>query len=287
MYSFEITPYKRILKLIDKNKLQETLQFINKYQINSKPRIGLILGSGLGSFADQMDIEHSISFSEIPHFSAPTIVGHSGRLLLGSVQGVPVLALQGRIHYYEGHSMKDVTYPVFVMSQLGVETLIVTNSSGGFLNGMKPGDFMVIEDHINLIGENPLRGPNDDTFGPRFPDMSEAYNKDLTKKLIETMEEQKVSYQKGIYCGVSGPTYETPAEIRFFKTIGAGAVGMSTVPEVIIANYLNMKVCGISCITNLAAGLSGDKLNHQEVTDVAQKVEKDFSCLLINFIQKI
>ncbi len=269
-------------------KLKETIDYIKEHSSKKNfPKTGVVLGSGLGSFVQSMDIDFTLPFQDIPHFVPPTIEGHGGNFVFGSIKNTPVIVLQGRIHYYEGHSMSTVTYPVFTLAMLGVKELILTNSSGGLLDKMQPGHFMAIEDHINLTGTNPLIGPHLKDLGPRFFDMTEAYDKKLTSLLIKTMEENQIPCHKGIYCGVSGPSYETPAEINFFRLIGAGAVGMSTVPETIAANFLGLRVCGISCITNMAAGISKEKLNHEDVTDTAKQVENHFATVLAQFIAKI
>jgi purine-nucleoside phosphorylase len=266
--------------------LQETNSYIRSKSA-LKPRLGVVLGSGLGAFVKKVTIECSIPYSELPHFFSPTVEGHQGRLILGTVGTLPVAILQGRVHYYEGHPMDAVVYPVRTLAMLGIETLLLTNSAGGLDPKMSPGDFMIIDDHINLMGLNPLMGPNIKNLGPRFPDMTEAYDKKLRTKMIETFDRIKLKYWNGIYCGVSGPTYETPAEVRFLQMIGGKAVGMSTVPESIAANHLGLRVCALSCITNLAAGLTENKLSHQEVTERAADVEESFCNFLSTFIETI
>jgi purine-nucleoside phosphorylase len=264
-------------------KLTETAEFI-KLNSKTKPRIGIILGSGLGHFVQHMNIEATIPFHKIPHFIPPTVEGHSGNLILGTIDDVPLVVLQGRLHYYEGHSMDVVAYPTRTMATLGIETLIVTNSAGGYGDGMKAGDFMIIEDHINMMGTNPLMGPNIKELGPRFPDMTKAYDPELIEIAEKVFRTQKTFVHKGIYVGVTGPTYETPSEIRMFKLLGGKAVGMSTVPEVIAANHMGLRVAAISCITNLAAGISENKLNHEEVTETAKKVEQKFCGFLKEYV---
>lgn len=246
--------------------------------------MGIILGSGLGAFVDQIDIKASIPYDEIPSFVPPTVDGHEGRLILGEVHGVPIAALQGRVHFYEGHSMATVAYPTRTIAMLGIETLMLTNSAGGLDPQMRPGDFMVIDDHVNLMGDNPLKGPNIAQLGPRFPDMSEAYDRKLTDRMSEILTAQGARHWRGVYCGVSGPTYETPAEVRYLQLIGGKAVGMSTVPEAIAGNHLGLRVCALSCITNLASGLSGTRLSHAEVTQTAKMVEAKFCDFLNEFI---
>lgn len=272
------------MNLID--RLQETVQYL-KTRTKSKPQVGIILGSGLGAFARDIQVEQSIPFHEIPYFVSPSVEGHQGNLVFGSIGGKSIVALQGRLHYYEGHSMDTVVYPTRVMALLGIHILILTNSAGGLGDKMNSGDFMILEDHINLTGTNPLMGPNIKELGPRFPDMTEAYDKKLIAQLESSFQRKNISFHKGIYAGVSGPTYETPAEVRYLKQIGCSAVGMSTVPEAIAANHLGLRVAAISCITNLAAGLSKSKLTHEEVTDTARRVEKNFAALLEDFIQHL
>lgn len=265
------------------NRLQETVSFL-KTKTAIKPKLGVILGSGLGAFVKEIEAETVLPFGDIPNFIPPTVEGHSGNLIFGRLNGIPLVALQGRLHYYEGHSMETVVFPTRVMALLGLETLILTNSAGGLADGMKSGDFMIIEDHINLVGNNPLMGPNIKQLGPRFPDMTEAYDKKKIESLEQVFQRHKIRYHKGIYAGLSGPTYETPAEVRFLKMIGCSAVGMSTVPESIAANHMGLRVVALSCITNLAAGLSAHKLTHEEVTDTARRVENDFALVLKEFI---
>lgn len=267
-------------------KLQETVGYL-KTKTQIKPRIGVVLGSGLGAFVKEVEVETTIPFRDIPNFSLPTVEGHQGNLIFGKVGNNSVAILQGRNHYYEGHSMETVVFPTRTLALLGVETVVLTNSAGGFGETMQSGDFMVIEDHINLMGTNPLMGPNIKELGPRFPDMTEAYDRELILKMEEIFTKQQVRYHKGIYCGVSGPTYETPAEVRYLKMIGGKAVGMSTVPEAIAANHLGLRVAALSCITNLAAGISRQKLSHEEVTQTARYVEQKFSLFLKEFIRSI
>lgn len=252
-----------------------------------KPRVAVVLGSGLGSFVNNVDVEVAIPYTDIPGFIPPSVEGHKGRLILGHVKGVPTAVLQGRIHYYEGHSMATVAHPVRTAALLGCEIVMLTNSAGGLDPSMKPGDFMVIDDHINLMGDNPLKGPNIEAFGPRFPDMTEAYDRKLSGTMAEILNKMAVKHYRGVYCGVSGPTYETPAEVRYLQQLGGKAVGMSTVPETIAANHLGIRVCALSCITNLAAGLSQNKLSHDEVTETARAVETKFGQFLVQFISSL
>lgn len=267
-------------------KLTETVKYIRS-AVPSKPRIGITLGSGLGAFVKDVEVEHTLPYKDIPNFMPTTVEGHPGNLIFGKVGAQSVVILQGRNHYYEGHNMDTVVFPTRTLALLGIETLILTNSAGGFGETMQAGDFMIIEDHINLMGINPLMGPNIKELGPRFPDMTDAYDKKHVEKMEQIFQKHGTRYHKGIYCGVSGPTYETPAEVRYLKLIGGKAVGMSTVPEVIAANHLGLRVAALSCITNLAAGISRQKLSHQEVTDTAKKVEQQFTTFLKEFVQQI
>lgn len=265
-------------------KLEQTIKYLRSLT-QTIPEVGVVLGSGLGAFANEIEKEIVIPFSQIPHFGTVSVVGHSGNLIIGTLRGKKIAALQGRLHYYEGHSMETVIYPTRVLAKLGVKKLILTNSAGGLGDGMKSGDFMIIRDHINFFGVNPLLGPNMSELGPRFPDMSEAYNIEMSEKLHSVFQKKGLSCHQGIYAGVSGPSYETPAEVRYFKFIGCSAVGMSTVPETIAANHLGLKVAALSCITNLAAGLSAHKLTHDEVTDTAKKSEQNFTHILCDFVE--
>lgn len=268
------------------DKLQETVSYIRS-RTQTKPKIGIVLGSGLGAFVKELKVETTIPFRDIPHFIPPTVDGHQGNLIFGTVGAHSVAILQGRIHYYEGHSMETVVFPTRVLALLGAEILVLTNSAGGFGDTMQPGDFMIIEDHINLMGINPLMGPNIKELGPRFPDMTDAYDPRLVELMEKTFQKQNTKYHKGVYCGVSGPTYETPAEVRYLKMIGGKAVGMSTVPEAIAGNHLGLRVAALSCITNLAAGISRRKLSHEEVTTTAKQVETKFTSFLREFIEAI
>lgn len=257
------------------DQLSETVNYIRS-QCPMKPKMGLILGSGLGNFADSFPHEWVAEYSSIPHFGTTSVEGHKGRLILGHIEGVPVAALQGRLHMYEGYTMAQVVYPSRTLAMLGIEALLITNAAGGLKKSMRPGDFMIISDHINLMGDNPLRGKNMDEWGPRFPDMTEAYDKTFVKTAMTCAKINKLRYTKGVYVGLPGPTYETPAEVRYLQKIGGDAVGMSTVPEVIAANHFGLRVCGVSCITNLAAGISAQKLSHKDVTDTTKIVEEKF-----------
>jgi purine-nucleoside phosphorylase len=247
------------------------------------PRAGIVLGSGLGHVADVVLANggRSMAYGLIPHFPTSSVEGHKGRLVVGQLDGHEVVLMQGRVHRYEGYSAQSVVFPVRVLRALGVQNLIVTNAAGGLGDGFAAGDLMLIEDHLNLTGDNPLLGANEPSFGVRFPDMSEAYSKMLRAAALRIAAEQGLALQRGVYAGLLGPSYETPAEIRMLKVLGAHAVGMSTVHEVIAASHGGMQVCGISCITNLAAGLSPHKLSHEEVKDTATRVEAAFARFIL------
>ena len=244
------------------------------------PAVGLILGSGLGGLADTVQASASVPYADIPGFPRSTAPGHTGRLVVGVLEGKPVVAMVGRVHLYEGYAPRDVTFGVRLMAALGVRTLIVTNAAGGVNIDFHPGTLMVIADHINLMGHNPLVGPNDKAIGPRFPDMSEAYTPALRRLAHDVADRQGVELQEGVYVAFMGPSYETPAEIRMTRTMGADAVGMSTVPEVIVASHAGLDVLGISCITNMAAGILPQRLTEEEVLQTAERVRDEFSRLV-------
>ncbi|OZI11972.1 purine-nucleoside phosphorylase [Bacillaceae bacterium SAS-127] len=256
-------------------KIEQATQYLTKVSQKS-PKIGLILGSGLGVLAEEIENAVKIPYSEIPDFPVSTVEGHAGQLVFGTLSGKEVVAMQGRFHYYEGYSFDQVTFPVRVMKALGVETVIVTNAAGGVNEAFEPGDLMIITDHINMMGGNPLIGPNDNRLGVRFPDMSEAYSRELQQLAKEIANKINLSVQEGVYVGNTGPVYETPAEVRMARTLGGDAVGMSTVPEVIVARHSGMKVLGISCISNMAAGMLDQPLAHDEVIETTEKVRADF-----------
>ncbi|UNK20427.1 purine-nucleoside phosphorylase [Paenibacillus sp. N3/727] len=249
-----------------------------------QPEVGLILGSGLGVLADLLEDTVSIPYSDIPHFPVSTVEGHEGELLLGKIQDRPVVMMKGRFHMYEGYGPELTAFPVRVMKQLGVKSLLVTNAAGGINTSFEPGDLMLITDHLNMTGRNPLIGPNDPALGVRFPDMSEAYSRRLRKLALETAESQGITLQQGVYAGLLGPTYETPAEIVMLRTLGADAVGMSTVSEVIVARHSGLEVLGISCISNMAAGILDQPLSHDEVMETAEKVREKFLGLVMAVI---
>lgn len=266
--------------------IKDTLDYIDTYTEGFKPEIGIILGSGLGELADEY-CEFSIPYSQIPNFAKSTIEGHKGNLVFAQISGKKVVMMQGRSHYYEGHSMQEITYPVKVMKELGVKTLILTNAAGAINKSFRPGDLMVITDHINMMGANPLVGPNDERFGPRFPDMTDIYNKNLVKIVDAAGRILNINLKHGVYIASSGPSYETPAEIKMARYMGADAAGMSTVPEAIVANYCGMNIIGISCITNYASGVSNKKLNHQEVIETANNVKSKFKDLILLLLKNI
>jgi purine-nucleoside phosphorylase len=256
-------------------------------RISVEPRIALVLGSGLGGFADDFEDAVGIPYEEIPGFVRSTAQGHAGRLVIGKIESVPVLAMQGRVHYYEGYSLEEVTFPVRTFGLLGIKTLVLTNAAGGINVELSQGALMVISDHLNLMGVNPLRGPNDERFGPRFPDMSAVYSPELQELVIDEAKAIGVELRRGIYGGLSGPSYETPAEIHLLRTLGADAVGMSTVPEAIVARHMGLEVLGISCITNMAAGISDEPINHEEVMATGDRVRETFAELLRRVIGAI
>lgn len=258
---------------------EEMLHMVRRY-IHEKTTIGLILGSGLGEFAEQMENKRTVPYEEIPHFPVSTVSGHSGQLICGEVEGATILAMQGRFHYYEGYSMEEVILPVRLMKKLGVRALIVTNAAGIVAKSFSPGDLMLMTDHLNFMGNNPLIGPNDDRIGPRFPDLSSAYSPILQQLAREAAKDVAIPLKEGVYAGVTGPSYETPAEIRMLRSLGAHAVGMSTVPEVIAAVHQGMDVLGISCLTNMAAGLTDEPLDHEQVITTAERVKIDFMKLM-------
>ncbi|MTI70214.1 MAG: purine-nucleoside phosphorylase [Firmicutes bacterium] len=260
-------------------KIKQSSNYLKK-KINIKPDIGLVLGSGLGILADEIKNKTTIKYSEIPNFPKSTVKGHKGQLVIGELEGKKVIAMQGRFHYYEGYPLRDVTFPIRVMKELGIEKLIVTNAAGGANKTFKPGDLMIIKDHINFGFDNPLIGENYNELGPRFPDMSNAYSKDLIKTAYDVSKELNIDIKEGNYMFLTGPSYETPAEIKMVSYLGADAVGMSTVPEVIVAVHSGIEVLGISCITNMAAGILEQPLSHKEVIETTEKVKDKFIILI-------
>ena len=245
-----------------------------------RPRIGLVLGSGLGAFADEFESAERIPYQKIPHFPRSTAIGHAGRLVVGKVGAVPLAAMQGRVHFYEGYSLKEVVFPMRVFARMGIRAVILTNAAGGINRSLKQGCLVVLSDHINLQGTNPLIGPNDERFGPRFHDMTEAYSKSYRQATLAEAGRMKLIVYEGVYAALTGPSYETPAEIRYLAGIGADLVGMSTVPEAIVARQMGMKVLGISCVTNMAAGILDQVISHEEVLETGERVKAQFVALL-------
>lgn len=261
--------------MMDFTKIETATRFLQE-KYKKKPKVGLILGSGLGILADEIEQPVKIPYDTIPDFPVSTVEGHAGQLVFGLLNGVEVVAMQGRFHYYEGYSFEKVTFPVRVMKQLGVESLIVTNAAGGINEDFEPGDLMLLTDHINNMGSNPLIGKNDANLGPRFPDMSEAYSRVLRQNAKQIAAELGIPVKEGVYVGNTGPSYETPAEVKMLRILGGDAVGMSTVPEVIVARHTGLQVLGISCISNMAAGILDQPLSHDEVIETTEKVKSNF-----------
>ena len=258
-----------------------------KRKITFQPEVALILGSGLGDYAQEMDVRETVEYTDIEGFPISTVAGHQGRFLFGYVEGVPVVAMQGRVHFYEGYDMSDVVLPTRLMGLLGAKTIILTNAAGGVNYSFQPGTLMMITDHITTAVPSPLIGANLDELGVRFPDMSEVYNKELREIICQAARNVSVTIQQGVYMQFTGPNYETPAEIRMCRTLGGDAAGMSTACEAMAANHMGLKVCGISCITNLAAGMSSQPLDHKEVQEVADRVSADFKKLVTETIRLI
>lgn len=250
-------------------------------------RVALVLGSGLGAFADELEDASAIPYSEIPGFARPTVEGHAGRLVVGKVGGVAVAAMQGRFHFYEGYALEEVTFPIRVLALAGASSLVLTNAAGGLNNAFEQGSLVLISDHLNLMGTNPLLGPNDARFGPRFPDMTEVYDREYQEAAVAEAHAMNIELRRGIYAALSGPSYETPAEIRMMRLLGADAVGMSTVPEAIVARQMGLRVLGISCITNMAAGVLDKPINHEEVIETGERVRETFAELLRRVIPKL
>ncbi|MGH9899431.1 MAG: purine-nucleoside phosphorylase [Pyrinomonadaceae bacterium] len=267
-------------------RAQRCAEFIRS-RIMFQPKVALVLGSGLGGFADDIETATSIPYESIPGFMRSTVEGHTGRLVAGSISGVPVIAMCGRFHYYEGYSLDQVTFPIRVFGLFGIKKLILTNAAGGVNAAFDRGLIMIIKDHINLIGENPLRGSNESRFGPRFPDMSEVYAREIQEIAFEEACQMQLDVRRGVYAALQGPSYETPAEIYMLRLLGADAVGMSTVPEAIVAGHMGMKVLGLSCITNMAAGVLEEPINHTEVIETGIKVRAKFGELLQRVISRL
>jgi len=266
-------------------QIKEAVEFI-KSKTKLQPEVGVILGSGLGEYAESLEEKTIIPYGEIPYFKKSSVKGHAGRLVVGKVQGRPTAVMQGRYHFYEGHDITEVVFPVRVLCGMGIGQLLLTNASGGINAMLEPGDLMIIRDHINGMGVNPLMGENHDQLGPRFPDMSEVYDKELSDIIAAQMQNVGLAVKRGVYLALTGPSYETPAEIKMFDRWGADAVGMSTVPEAIVARHMGVKVAGISCVCNLAAGISKHPLSHKEVTETADRVKEPFKKLLTTIIPK-
>ncbi|MDK2901628.1 MAG: purine-nucleoside phosphorylase [Thermosediminibacterales bacterium] len=271
--------------MVLKEKIAASSSYINQFS-KGPVDIGIILGSGLGAFADIIEDKYIIPYTDIPNFPVSTVKGHAGRLIIGSLKGKRILVMQGRFHYYEGYTMDLVTFPVKVMKQLGVKVLIITNAAGGLNPDFNQGDLMLITDHINFMGANPLIGPNDEELGPRFPDMYEAYDRELIHLAEEIGNQKGIFLRKGVYIAVTGPSYETPAEIKMLRLLGADCVGMSTVPEVIVARHQGLRVLGISCITNVPINRMGHT-DHNQVVETAYKTGPLFRDLLIGIIEKV
>lgn len=266
-------------------QLEETKKFFES-KTKLRPKLAFVLGSGLSGFAKRVKPDCEIPFAQIPGFAVSSVEGHPGRLLFGHLEDVPVAVSLGRLHAYEGLNYQQVVFPVRSFAAFGVKTLVVTNAAGGLDKKMKPGDFMVMRDQINMTGDNPLRGPNV-PIGPRFVDMSEPFDKTLSKLLTDSLREEKVRSHQGVYVGVLGPTYETAAEVKLYARMGGGSVGMSTVAEVIAARHAGLKIAGLSCITNLGTGLSKARLTHEDVKEVAARVEDQFTRTLVRFTRKV
>lgn len=268
------------------NSIEKAFSYI-KNKIPAYPEIGVILGTGLGSLAEHIEGPILIDYKDIPEFPVSTVEGHAGRLIYGTLEGKKVIAMQGRFHYYEGYNMKEITLPIRVMSKLGIKILAVSNACGGLNKEFNAGDIMLIEDHINLIGSNPLIGPNLEEFGPRFPDMSEVYDKKLIELCVNIAKQIGITIQKGVYCAISGPNYLTKAELKMLITIGANAVGMSTIPEAIVAKHSGIKVLGLSCITDMAIPDTLVPLSHEDVVKVAELTKPKFVNLVKHFIKEV
>jgi len=269
-----------------KAKIEESARFIQG-RVSFTPRLGIILGTGLGALVDEIAIDRVIPYEEIPHFPVSTVETHKGNLVLGHLAEKPVVVMQGRFHYYEGYDLKQVTFPVRVMKKLGAGTLMVSNAAGGMNRNMKRGDLMIITDHINLLGDNPLRGPNDPELGPRFPDMSSVYDRELRDLALRIGLENGIYLHQGVYVALSGPNLETPAEYRFLIAIGADAVGMSTVPEVIVARHAGMRVFGISCITDLAIDGVVEPVSFEEIVNAARTAEPKLTLIIKELVRRM
>lgn len=271
---------------MDIKVINESVEFI-KSKLSFEPEIGIILGSGLGDMADKVEDRVVIKYSDVPNLPLSTVHGHAGQFVYGTLEGKKVIMMQGRFHYYEGHPMSVLALPIHIMKYIGVKSLIVTNACGGVNTNFVPGDLMMITDHINFAGTNPLIGKNEEEIGPRFPDMSTAYDREYLKLAKEVGASLDIELKEGVYMMFTGPTYETPAEVRMARILGADAVGMSTVPEVIAANHCGLRILGISCITNMAAGILDQPLNHEEVIETSAKVKSKFASLVRGIVRKL
>lgn len=267
-------------------RAQRAADFIRS-RTPAQTSVAIVLGSGLGGFAEELANAVTIPYAEIPGFARSTVEGHAGRLVVGEAGGVQVAAMQGRFHFYEGYSLEQVTFPIRVLRLLGVQTLVVTNAAGTLNVEFTPGSLMVISDHLNLLGDNPLRGQNDERFGPRFPDLTTTYARELQDIVMTEANALGIEIRRGVYAALAGPSYETPAEIHMVRTLGADAVGMSTVPEAIVGRHMNMRVVGISCITNLAAGVSDRPVDHSQVMATGERVRESFTELLRRILPKL
>ena len=268
------------------DKVDEALRYIEK-RTSLRPQAAIVLGSGLGRVAEQLERPEIIPYEEIPYWPRSTAPGHDGKLLLGYLRGVPVAVMQGRVHYYEGYTMAEVTFPVRVLGQLGVKALVATNASGAVNTDIAPGSIVAIEDHINFMGTNPLIGVNNDNWGTRFPDMTEAYDKEFLRVLERAAAKEGLALRRGVYIAFSGPSFETPAEVRMARALGADIVGMSTVPEVIAANHMGIRVLGLSCAANYGAGITAEKLTHQEVLETMSQAGESVARLIEAFIGEV
>ena len=270
--------------------LSEKVELAKEYiktKIEAVPDIAVVLGSGLGNLADEVESPVIIPYTDIPYWPRSTVTGHAGRLVIGKLHGTPVIMMQGRVHYYEGYSMTEVTFPTRVLAVLGIKAIVLTNASGGVNTDIKPGTIVAIQDHINYMGINPLIGENNPDWGVRFPDMTMAYDRDFIKLTCDIAEREGILLRKGVYIAFSGPSFETPAEIRMARILGADVVGMSTVPEVIAANHMGVRVCGISCVANYGAGITDNKLTHQEVMDAMNAASGSLCKLVSKFIKEV
>ncbi|SMC17373.1 purine-nucleoside phosphorylase [Clostridium acidisoli DSM 12555] len=268
-------------------KVKESTEYVKSKLGKLNPEVGIILGSGLGELADTLEEKIIIKYCDVPNLPVSTVKGHAGQFVVGKLQGKTVIMMQGRFHYYEGNPMKVLALPVYIMKNIGVKNLIVTNAAGGVNEGFVPGDLMIIKDHINFVFNNPLIGKNNEEIGARFPDMSAAYDKDLVILAKEVSDEFKIGAREGVYLMMTGPNYETPAEIKMARILGGDAVGMSTVPEVIAASHCGIKVLGISCITNMAAGILDKPLNHAEVVETSNMVKDKFKSFILNILKRM